>query len=201
MRKFNRTAEPAICVKYSTKWNLQWVESRKTNPKTAFNWYSAEGKTAREHMLPTLREQSQGHCNFCDASPLEGVSDEPIEHFRPKSSFPDHAYTWSNLYYCCNACQKAKREQWDEKLLHADADDFSFSRYFEFDFTTGEIRPNPLSQQAEQERAAMTVKLYGLDSTARRRNRLDQARRFAKSQQDETSAELWAYRDFLGLDQ
>jgi hypothetical protein len=83
--------------------------------------------------------------------------------------------------------------------LHADADDFSFSRYFEFDFTTGEIRPNPLSPKAEQERAAITLKLYGLDSPARRRNRLDEARRFSKFQQGETPTELWAYRDFLGI--
>jgi uncharacterized protein (TIGR02646 family) len=109
------------------------------------------------------------------------VSNETIEHLRPKSKFPEHAYTWKNLYYCCDACQNAKREEWDEALLCADAEEYSFSRYFEFDFTTGGIKPNSLASEQDRLRAAITVKLYGLDSQSRRRNRLREAEIFAKS--------------------
>jgi uncharacterized protein (TIGR02646 family) len=199
MRKFERAGEPAICIEHSASWNAQWVSLRNANPKATFNWYTINGRSAREHLLPALQAQSDGHCSFCDAFPVAGVSSESVEHFRPKSKFPERAYTWTNLYYCCDACQKAKREEWDEALLHADAQDYSFSRYFEFDFTTGGIKPNSLASEADQQRAAITVKIYGLDSPARRRNRLREAEVYAKCQTGEISQQLWAYRDYLGL--
>lgn len=200
MRKFSRAEEPPICTKHSATWNAQWLALRSSNPKAVFSWYTIDGKSARDHMLPLLREQSQGHCSFCDAFPVEGVSNETIEHFRPKTKFHDQAYTWSNLYYCCDACQGSKREQWDEQLLCADAVEYSFSKYFEFDFTTGAIRPNSLASPEDQQRAAVTLDLYGLDSPARRRNRLNEGRRFAKCAPGEIADQLWAYRDFLGLE-
>jgi uncharacterized protein (TIGR02646 family) len=199
MRKFGRAVEPAICTENSTTWNAQWVERRSTNPNARFSWYTLNGMSARDHMLPTLRAQSEGHCSFCDAFPVDGVSNETIEHFRPKSKYPGHAYSWTNLYYCCDACQNAKREEWDDGLLHADAPDYLFSRYFEFDFTTGGIRPNPLASEQDQQRAAVTVKLYGLDSPARRRNRLDTAAIYSKCPPGEIPQQRWAYRDYLGL--
>lgn len=197
MRKFSRAAEPAICTSHSAKWNAQWAALRMKNSKAAFSWYEVDGKSARDHLLPALREQSQEHCSFCDAFPVDGVSNETIEHFRPKGKFHDQAYTWTNLYYCCDACQNAKRESWDDHLLHADAPDYAFSQYFEFDFTTGEIRPNSLASEADQQRAAVTVKLYALDSPARRRNRLNEAHRYSKCEPSAIAQEIWAYRDFL----
>lgn len=199
MRKFSRAAEPAICTTHSAKWNAQWAALRIKNPKAAFSWYEFDGKSARDHMLPALRGQSKGHCSFCDAFPVEGVSNESIEHFRPKGTFHDQAYTWTNLYYCCDACQSAKREQWDEQLLRADDVEYAFAHYFEFDFTTGAIQPNSRASDEDQQRAAVTVRLYGLDSPSRRRNRRDEARKFAKSKPNEIEVEAWAYRDFLGV--
>ena len=199
MRKFSRSAEPEICTTHSAKWNDRWATLCRENSKAKFSWYVAEGKTAREHLLPPLRKQTQEHCSFCDAFPVEGISNETIEHFRPKSRFYDQAYTWSNLYYCCDACQNAKREQWDDQLLHADAAEYFFSKYFEYDFTTGEIRPNPLANPEDQQRAAVTVRLYGLDSAARRRNRLNELLQYTKCEPDAIANEKWAYRDFLGI--
>lgn len=202
MRKFSRAAEPAICTAHSARWNTQWAERRAANPNAAFSWYVHEGMSARDHMLPVLREQSQSHCSFCDAFPVDGVSNETIEHFRPKtkSEFYELAYTWSNLYYCCDACQSSKRERWDEQLLCPDAIGYSFSKFFEFDFTTGAIRPNSLASPEDQQRAAVTLELYGLDSPARRRNRRNELEKFAKTPVGEIVDKFWAYRDFLGLE-
>ena len=199
MRKFDRADEPAVCKAHGVRWNTQWAEHRTTNPNAAFRWYFVDGISARDHLLPTLRLQTEDHCSFCDAFPVGGVSNETIEHFRPKSKFPEHAYTWTNLYYCCDACQNAKREEWHDMLLHADAADYSFSRYFEFDFTTRGIKPNPLANEQDQRRAAITVQLYGLDSPSRRRNRLDTADIFTKCAPGEIPQHRWAYRDYLGL--
>ena len=159
MRNFQRVEEPVILRENHVKWTTQWVELSQKNTGARFNWYRFDNLSAREHILPSLAEQTDSHCSFCDAFPVGGVSNETVEHFRPKNQFPDLAYTWSNLYYCCDACQSAKGEKWEKwdlLLLNPDASDYSFSRYFEFDFTTGEIKPNLLSEIQDQQRAIKT---------------------------------------------
>ncbi len=180
MRKQKRPHPPQAFVDNSQTWNDQWVARRKANPKAQFNWYQVDGKTARQWALPELRDMNQGHCSFCDGYPLEGISGEPIEHFKPKTDqrFYAEAFSWENLFYCCESCQRAKRDQWDDALLRPDKDDYQFLRYFEFDYTTGQIKPSPIATLAEQRRAEITIRLYELDSSSRRRRRLDELRAF-----------------------
>ncbi len=198
MRKFERAGEPAVLKENADKWNNQWTERCKAAPNASFAWYVCDGRSAKYHILPTLREQTQGHCSFCDAFPVGGVSYETVEHFKPKTQFPENAYTWTNLYYCCDSCQGAKRELWDELLLRPDASDYHFSDYFEFDYTTGEIRPNQLVSEGQKHRAAITITIYGLDGSFRRRNRLLEARRWSRSGEVKPPIDEYAYRDFLG---
>ena len=199
MRMFQRAEEPAVLRENHERWSKQWVESIQLKPGAKFSWYQFEGKSAREHILPSLAEQTAEHCSFCDAFPVRGVSKETIEHFRPKSQFPSLSYSWINLYYCCDACQSAKGESWDDLLLNPDATDYSCSRYFEFDFTTGEIKPNAMSEIQDQQRAIKTIELYGLDSSHRRRNRLQEMRKMGRTDVSLIESQLWAYRDFLGV--
>jgi len=199
MRNFTRGPEPEILQLHGERWNRQWVELRTGNPAAGFSWYTVDGMTARDHILPALRAQTQRHCSFCDAFPVEGVSIESIEHFRPKSKSPELAYSWINLYYCCDACQSAKREKWDDRLLTPDAPGYLCSAYFEFDYTTGEIKPNALCSDQDQQRAATTIELYGLNLSSRRRNRQSEARKFARQNSPVVDPDEWPYRDYLGL--
>lgn len=199
MRKFQRVLEPEVLQQHGKKWTTQWIQLCERNPNANFSWYQVDGRSAREHILPTLAEQTQLHCSFCDAFPVGGVSNETIEHFRPKSQFPEFAYRWSNLYYCCNACQSAKGERWDDLLLNPDEEQYSFARYFEFDFTTGEIKPNAVANDTDQRRAQTTINHYNLNSEDRQRNRKLELRKMRRSTDSENEHHLWAYRDFLGL--
>jgi uncharacterized protein (TIGR02646 family) len=200
MRKFQRAPEPEVLQQNSERWTDQWIELLNSSAKARFTWYQIGGRTAREYILPILAEQTSYHCSFCDAFPVGGVSKETIEHFRPKSQFPKLAYSWINLYYSCDACQSAKGELWDELLLNPDEDNYSCSRYFEYDFTTGEIKPKTQSTEQDQRRAMKTIELYGLDSQQRRRNRLIELRKRSRTQSETGENQFWAYRDFLGLD-
>ncbi len=199
MRKQVRPAAPAKLAENAERWNKQWTDLRTRNASAKFSWYQLDGKNAREWILPELRAMNQGHCSFCDAFPLEDRSSEPIEHFRPKTDvrFTMLAFAWENLYYCCELCQKSKREQWDEALLSPDEATYRFDRYFIFDFTTGEIRPNPRATPQDRHAAATTITLYGLNHPARRRYRrvaLDNWIGAANKRIDEFS-----YRDFVEL--
>lgn len=139
MKGFLRTPAPAVLLDYGPQWTQQWIERRQQNPAADFRWYQHEKRSVREWLLPALREMSDGHCSFCEAFPLEGQSNEPIEHFRPKSAFPEHAYEWKNLYYCCETCQSSKGDRWDDGLLAPDAPDYRWADWFEFDYTTGSM--------------------------------------------------------------
>jgi uncharacterized protein (TIGR02646 family) len=191
MRRQTRPPVPQVLERFGEQWCRQWAELRARNPKAAFTWYQAEGKTAREWLLPHLKTMTQGHCAFCDTFPLDDRSREPIEHFKPKSDprFYAEAYAWDNLYYCCELCQGTKREQWDEGLLRPDSQDYSFERYFLFDYTTGQVRPNSLAPAEDQTR------IFGLDLDSRRRGRCLELRRW--QQGPKGNLDDRAYRDFL----
>jgi len=124
---------------------------------------------------------------------------ETVEHFRPKIRFPDLSYSWGNLYYCCNACQNSKLERWDDALLCPDHTEYERVKYFEFDFTTGEIKPNALASADDQQRADLTIDHYGLNSTARQRNRQLISRRWSRRAESIEEPNEWPYRDYLGL--
>ena len=199
MRKQTRPPIPEVLKKHGERWTRQWIKRRSQNPNAAFHWYKVDGQSARIWCLPVLKEMTQGHCAFCDAFPLDDRSKEPIEHFRPKSDprFFEQAYAWDNLFYCCEHCQGSKREQWDEDLLRPDASDYSFDKYFLFDYTTGQIRPNCMVSANQQRRAEVTVRLYGLDLEEKRRHRRLELRKWQRSR--ERHLDDWAYRDYLDM--
>ncbi len=199
MRLFTRANPPLDWNANEEKWNRQWVDLVASNPKAGFAWYMHNGSTAREIALPVLKAQTRDHCSFCDGFPVGSVSNDTIEHFRPKCAdrFPEHAYSWTNLYYCCDQCQSKKREQWDDDLLAPDAEGYTFERYFEFDFTTGEMRPSSSADQDDKRRAQITLKLYGLDSGERRRCRLYMMRLWTNTIPERRNLDEFAYRDYL----
>jgi uncharacterized protein (TIGR02646 family) len=77
-----------------------------------------------------LSDHTAQHCNYCDS--LMGYSSrDTIDHFLPKKHFPCLAYRWSNLYLCCDGCQR-KGTRYDKSALRPDEPGYSFSRYFRY---------------------------------------------------------------------
>ena len=56
-----------------------------------------------------LAESSHYKCAFCECKPGEGGNIE-IEHFEPKSIYPDLAFDWDNLLPSCRKCNEAKSD-------------------------------------------------------------------------------------------
>src|SRR5467141_3972874 len=99
MRKQTRPPTPEVLVKHGERWSRRWADLREKNPSASFQWYVADGLSARDWLLPVLKEMTQDHCAFCDKFPFDDCSPEPIEHFKPKSDerFYADAYAWENL--------------------------------------------------------------------------------------------------------
>ena len=195
MRKFVRTAVPAILEQNAAKWNERWATKKRETPSASFNWYQHQNRPVRDWILQDLASMTHEHCSFCDGYHVEP---ETIEHFMPKShpDFLHLAYEWTNLYYCCGGCQGHKIEAWDPLLLRPDVDDFRFERYFSYDFATGAISPNDAASLHDQLRAKITIKMYGLDSDRRRKFRREAKRIFDRS--EEKNLNLFGYRNFIG---
>jgi len=85
------------------------------------------------------------HCSYCDGFPMDrsGRTRKTIDHFQPKETFPEHAFTWSNLFACCDACQNVKGTRFLEDLLAPDKPDYRFERFFLFNYRSGAIEVNP----------------------------------------------------------
>ena len=163
MRKFARLPAPEVLVQNGEKWGQEWEQRHAQNPLAQFIWHTVNKQDVKELVLPALQEQTQGHCSFCDAYPVSPPSNPTIEHFRPKSKFPQIAYKWENLYYCCDFCQTSKGNKFEEALLAPDAPDFDFDRYFQWDFTNGYLLVNKTGTPEDQNRARVTIELYGLN--------------------------------------
>ncbi len=194
MRKQIRGKCPSPLIEKGETWTTTW--EKRSAEGGNWNWPTFEKEKLNLLLVPLLRDQNQNHCSFCDGYPLAVTSPETIEHFRPKGSelFPELAFTWDNLFYCCQECQTHKRETFDEALLKPDTDDFKFSKYFIFDFTAGEILPNPVAADSDKNRASKTIEIYGLNKGSRPLHRLQELRRGRSA---DFPLDHLPYRDFI----
>ncbi|HRW09823.1 MAG TPA: TIGR02646 family protein [Caldilineaceae bacterium] len=140
---------------------------------------------------------AKDHCAFCDGYPLGTFARQTIEHFRPVSQFPRLAYTWANLFICCDRCQASKRERFNRLLLKPDTPDYRFERYFVVNYRTGEIEVNPGAPEQDQQRAQFTIEVYALNEHGRPQSRLLEAKKYRSLPQDEYILDDFPYRFFL----
>ena len=116
---FDRELE-ALCKAAGLRWE------QKHKARVEFNWHLQEyGNIRKKTFLPALLHMTR-HCSFCDAYEMGPDIEETVEHFLPKSEFPEFAYQWRNLYLCCGRCQSRKCTGFDERLLRPDDTDYHF---------------------------------------------------------------------------
>lgn len=207
MRKQTRQPEPEALTSKKQSGTASWIKRRSAwrtsqiagQPTAApvFTWPQWNNVSIYQHLLPVLRCQTDAHCSFCDAFPVQGVSTETIEHFYPKT-VEEHEHRvlqWENLFYACNACQNAKLNKFHPAILKPDEVEYSFDRYFCFDFELGEIRPLAVIGTPDFERAKETIEHYGLNWFGRPRHRAEALRDYIRGGKGETMQR--PYREFL----
>jgi uncharacterized protein (TIGR02646 family) len=176
MKYTRRTSTPPCLVGNSLDWGFLYRRYLVKKPKSSyFGWHGCYHKIEDALFLMTAN-----HCSFCDIRPLR-ASGPTIEHFQPKKKYPLFAYFWSNLFYSCSNCQK-KNKRFSHKLLKPDDRNYDFKYFFIRIFSTGEIKPNPARSKAEQERAALTIKFYGLNKWDRPDERFRERNDFLEDQ-------------------
>lgn len=159
MRKLERPAEPDCLHAGAPGWTQDYLAGRERNAAHPFRWRS---DACYREIRNRLAAMTQTHCAFCDGR-IGVESRETVEHFRPKSRFPELAYAWDNLFPCCDLCQSMKREQFDPALLKPDDADYAFSSYFVVNYKTGEVEPSPHADDTARHRAETSIRLYWLN--------------------------------------
>jgi uncharacterized protein (TIGR02646 family) len=165
MHRVTRGEPPALLRTRGPHYAAEFARKRKINPAWRFQWPRVDGLSLYSVVLASLTAMSESHCCYCDGHPMDSVGDEQIDHFRPKSvvEFQELVCTWENLFLTCMACNKAKREQWDDLLLRPDDGEYSFERYFQYNASSGALSPNDAAPDADRARAEATIQLLDLN--------------------------------------
>jgi uncharacterized protein (TIGR02646 family) len=163
MMRIVKTPAPGFLQNNYKRWGRRY-KAKRENPDRSnlFVWATYQGQRVNLRLLPFLRTETNCHCSFCDGFPLDATG-ETIEHFRPKSIFPRLSYVWTNLFYCCKYCNESKQENPERNLLKPDNINYSFEKYFLFDYDSGKIEVNPALITPDRIKAENTILIYGLN--------------------------------------
>lgn len=154
-----RTAKPKVLTRNESKWT-QDIRNAKT--KEARD--KAISKYRHEEIKQGLTDMLHGKCAFCE-SYIENVDYGDIEHFQPKSKFPELAVTWENLLLSCKKCNGAgqKGDEWpgpkeDGPLINPCEEHPDTFFEFEFDEHTRVAIVKPTNK-----RGITSERIYGLN--------------------------------------
>lgn len=109
-------------------------------------------------------------CGYC-----EEICKGDVDHFRPKSRFPERVYRWNNWVLACHVCNNKKGGRWpaggyvDPCAKSAPARPES---YFDFDTKTGELIIKSSLSAARRRKAEQMIKDLGLNAQHHRKTRV-----------------------------
>ena len=109
MIRVHRGAEPSILTAKGQKWLDAWRDAVTPGAKA-----KALTKYAHPQVVDALRDLFHGKCAYCE-SKIEAVTWGHVDHYRPKSRFPEKAFDWDNLLWACPRCNSGcKGDQFPE---------------------------------------------------------------------------------------
>lgn len=161
MRRVHRTALPATAQTY--------LDQRRQASMAARNvegaWKTARQTQRMRAVLGVLQKMAgaRERCMYCVDS-----HGSDIEHFWPKSAYPQRAFVWSNLLLCCTECGRFKGDQFplspagEPALVDPSAEDPW--EYLDFDPDTGNLTARyDRASGAPSARGECTVRVLQLD--------------------------------------
>ena len=118
-----------------------------------------------------LKRAFHGICAYCETR-CRGQ----VEHFHPKSRYPELVYRWANWLLVCNECNFAKsRRAFVGGCINPCAA-YWFGhpeRYFTFDTKTGRIHPKRSLPEGSRRKAQQTIDYLRLNDIHHMKNRFD----------------------------
>jgi hypothetical protein len=108
--------------------------------------------------LPKLHEAYGGICSYCCHWISDDTGWKNVEHFKPKSRFPNLAYEWNNYRLVCGVLN-------NRKGIKAILDPFKIEDgWFIIDFATFRVKPSPTLTPALRRQVQSTCDVLGLNN-------------------------------------
>jgi len=153
---------------------------------------------------PALGNRSANICWYCErqcepASEASGKA-ATVDHYKPRSCFPELTYEWTNWVFSCRRCnEEHKQDKWPA-LGYVDPcagdEQERPGRYFDSDMLTGEISPHPALDGDAKRKAEATIDDLGLNEIDVRFYRINWIRQFLADLQGLASTDRRAFVEF-----
>jgi uncharacterized protein (TIGR02646 family) len=88
-------------------WKTRFEVERSRNPDLTVSSFWAGIRSSIRSDAMHLYKAFHGKCAFCE-SRMAHVSNPQVEHYRPKSKYPDAAFDWENWLLSCGRCNDRK---------------------------------------------------------------------------------------------
>ncbi len=138
------------------QWAADFQADRNRNPQLTVSRFWTDIRNRIRQDAEALYEAFRGKCAFCE-SRMAHVSSPHIEHYRPKSLFPDLAFVWENWLLSCGRCNDKKWAHFpscNEQPCVIDPTSEEPSNHIEF---------NGYLALGKTERGSETIRLVGLN--------------------------------------
>ena len=162
MHWVDRGPEPADLVAVRARYTPRWVDyfQGKGNKPSDSRWRDFRGDLCRAF---------SGLCAYCE----EGDRGE-VDHFRPKSKFPQRVYQWSNWVFACHDCNRSKGDKWPPNgYVDPCSEQEHPENFFGFDTMTGEILPKSELGPDLGDKAQQTIDDLSLNASHHLRERVE----------------------------
>lgn len=147
MHKVERNEAPAGLIKK----NLEFKDIYK-NIDVGDEWTKFTKTKLKEETVEQLKKMYKGCCAYCEGK-YESTSYPHIDHFKPKSLYPELTFEYNNMNISCEKCNKAKSNKFDFKLINPSEDN-----------PDEHIRFKKLLATPLDERGKFTIELLKLNS-------------------------------------
>ena len=154
MHKINRNNAPQQLVNKNITINKDLKKYDINDEWTKFTSTKLKNETMEQ-----LGNMFQKCCAYCEGK-FEDNSYAQIDHFKPKSLFPELCFDYNNMNYSCEKCNKFKSSKFDEKLINPTED--NPEEHLKFD----RVYLVPLD-----ERGAKTLEILGINNEDRLENK------------------------------
>lgn len=160
MIKLQRGAPPKVLIDDSASWLKSLQDAI-----TLYGSYKKIPIDQRDKLVSHYRHKdiqqalsktSHGKCAFCECHPAES-SFIQVEHFKPKSIYPDSTFQWDNFLPVCGQCNTAKSTHDTGVTPIINPYDTDPLKYFVFDLISIKPIPGPAYNIAE-----LTIEVCGL---------------------------------------
>ena len=198
MRWIDRGPEPPGVDGYARQFTQGWVDYFRHDiggRPTDFFW---------SEFRPALGNRSANICWYCErlcepASEASGKA-ATVDHFKPRSRFPELTYEWTNWVFSCRRCNgEFKQDKWPA-LGYVDpcaGDERERpEQYFDYDPGTGEIIAHPDLTGPARQKAWATITDLGLNRLDVLFYRLDWTRQFLADLRGLASTDRRAFVEF-----